>query len=110
MRSRPKRRRISIASSSWRAGPRNSSLQSSGLRYCLVPKCPKGPTSLGLATLIRQMLSLGFDGGTEKLSLAVGAGSLGGAPVFPRGELHCDGGEDKEEKRRGREVPMPLDR
>ena len=31
-----------------RAGSRNSSLLSSGLRYCLVLKCPNGPTSLGL--------------------------------------------------------------
>src|SRR5215213_6072356 len=51
--------------------------------------------------LIRPMLSFGFNGG---------AGSLGGTPVLPRGELHCDGGEDKEEERRSREVPMPLER
>src|SRR5215208_6756108 len=31
-----------------RAGSRNSSLLSPGLKYCLVLKCPKGPTSLGL--------------------------------------------------------------
>src|SRR5215211_1622146 len=52
-------------------------------------------------------LSLGFDGGTP-------AGSrredLGGPPIFPGGILYGDGGEDEEEERRGREVPMPLER
>src|SRR5829696_7684580 len=55
------------------------------------------------------MLSFGFDGGAGRLSLPVG-GYLGGAPVLPGGELHSDGGEDKEEKRRGGEVPVPLER
>src|SRR5215204_7657229 len=48
-------------------------------------------------------LPRGFDGGA-------GTVGLGGAPVLPGGELDGDGGEDKEEERRGREVPMPLGR
>ena len=63
--------------------------------------------------------ALGFDGGRSRtlqpspypLVSTVTAGRFGlGAPVLLRGELHGDGGEDKEEERRGREVPVPLER